>query len=387
MPRNGTPRSRASSTARSEPGGAQRLGAAPEGADPGQDHPRRAGGVVGVDDEPGVGPEVDEGLLGGSEVADAVVEDGDPCAHSHPAGVAQGPLGGGHTRTVDAHGVAQAARHPFERRLDDVVGVLAVTRRTCSVIPEAVTRARQNSSASCGSNGGEPSRRRRGRRPRRRRGRGAPRCRGPRPPGPRRGAGRSRRSGGCRPCPRAPRPAPRPARCPRPPRCGARRHRDRPWPRTREVEPAVATELREHVVEEREPGRHLDRARAVEGELDVDGRLLGPATAGGGAGRAHGAPSPGRPRSSSVGGIEAAQVTWSRPGAGPGPRDRDSARRGAEARAQGGQEPVVLLGRAHGDPQAVVEPRPARAVAHQHRARRGGRATPRWRRDRRAAPR
>ena len=92
---------------------------------------------------------------------------------------------------------------------------LPVTSRTWRVIAAAVTNARQNSSASWGSNGGEPS-------PgvsggegrRRRRGTAGPRGRAPPRPAPRRGARRSRRSAGRRPCRRAPRPATSPRTMP-----------------------------------------------------------------------------------------------------------------------------------------------------------------------------
>ena len=67
------------------------------------------------------------------------------------------------------------------------------------------------------------------RRPRRR-GTGGPTGRGPRRPAPRRAAPGSRRTGARRPCRRARRGTPRPGRCRRPRRCGARRSRGRPWP-------------------------------------------------------------------------------------------------------------------------------------------------------------
>ena len=93
-----------------------------------------------------------------------------------------------------------------------------------------------------------------------------------------------------------------------------------------EVEAAVAAELVEHVVEERQPGAGLaPRPWGRRGRCATDdARLLGGALRGG------------RPRS-------------------------------CQDLLQGGEERVVLVGGADRDTQAAVEARPRRAVAHEHR--------------------
>ena len=75
----------------------------------------------------------------------------------------------------------------------------------------------------------------------------------PRPP-PRRAAPRSRRTAGCPPCRRAPRPAPARSRCRRPPRCGGRRPARSPLHVDVQVPAGVLAELLQHVVEERDAG-------------------------------------------------------------------------------------------------------------------------------------
>ena len=74
-----------------------------------------------VGGEARVGADVLERLLGRAEVADAVVEHGDQRTLAR----SQRALGRRDAVALDAHGVAQAAGHALERRLDDVVGVRA----------------------------------------------------------------------------------------------------------------------------------------------------------------------------------------------------------------------------------------------------------------------
>ena len=112
-----------------EAGGPQGVGAGPEGPHPREDHGVGRGGPVGIRLQPGVGPEVLEGLLGGAEVADAVVEDGDHRPGGGPS-VTGPPWWRGSPRGVlDPHGVAQGPGHALERGLDDVVGVLPAPQR------------------------------------------------------------------------------------------------------------------------------------------------------------------------------------------------------------------------------------------------------------------
>ena len=160
MPRNGTPRPQGVVDGTVKASGAQCLRAPAEGAHPGQHHARRAGGVVGIGDESGVGSEVDEGLLGGAEVADAVVEDGDASVHRHtPSALPNVPLVEG-TPPPSTRSASRSARAvPLNDASRTWWVFLPVTRRRCNVIPDAVTKARQNSSASCGSNGGAAERR------------------------------------------------------------------------------------------------------------------------------------------------------------------------------------------------------------------------------------
>ena len=96
----------------------------------------------------------------------------------------------------------------------------------------------------------------------------------------------------------------------------------------RQVEAAVLPELLEHVVEERDAGRRRRVAGAVDGELELDRRLLG------------GALLRGRPRGHTA-------TPWS-------------------AVAERGEERVVLVGRADGDTKTALEPGPAREVADEH---------------------
>ena len=200
-------------------------------------------------------PRCTQGLLGRAEVADAVVEDGDRCrrrltaAHRVPLVEGTPPPS---TRTASR----RARATPLNEASRMWWVFLPVTRRTCRVMPAAVTKARQNSSASWGSKGGEPEPGRvGGEGRRRRRGRAGPRGRGPPRPAPRRAGGRSRRSGG------------RPALSPR----ASARHSPSTMPTSstvwwastwrspvgphRQVEAAVAAELLEHVVEEGQAGR------------------------------------------------------------------------------------------------------------------------------------
>ena len=126
MPRNGVPPRHGVGHHGVEPAGAQRLGAAPEGAHAGKDHSVRTGGVVGVGHEARPRPEVHERLVRGSQVADPVVEDGDPAGHRHPWRASPSvPLVEGTPAALHAHGVAEAARHALERCLEHVVRVLA----------------------------------------------------------------------------------------------------------------------------------------------------------------------------------------------------------------------------------------------------------------------
>ena len=110
-----------------QPGASQRRHAPAEGT-----HARQHDGV-GVGDQPvvggetGVGAHVRQRLLGRAQVADPVVEHGHERAR--PAVAAQHALGGRHPGALDAHGVAQAAGQALERRLDDVVDVAAAPQR------------------------------------------------------------------------------------------------------------------------------------------------------------------------------------------------------------------------------------------------------------------
>ena len=103
--------------------------------------------------------------------------------------------------------------------------------------------------------------------------------------------------------------------------------------RDHEIEPAVTAELVEHVVVERDTGRHLRGARAVEVDRDVDRRLLG-----------H--PCPRR---------DAARSR-------PHPHNPVTLQCELDRR----QEPVVLRRQPDRDPKATVEVRPSAAVADQH---------------------
>ena len=206
-----------------------------------------------------------------------------------------------------------------------------------------MTKARQNSSASWGSNGGDP-----------------------RPggvggeghlvgeEGPARQVERhldqrlveraaaSRRTAAPRPCRPGPRPGSRRARCPRPPPCGGRRRPGRPRPRrsgrSRRAGPAARACGR------RTAGRSTtdDRAGAVEVERHLDRRLLGRA-----------------PRRSARSARSAVAVSP------PWPAVRATQRQGVE-------EPVVLRRRARPSPAGTRQAGPARAVAHQDRPGRPG---------------
>ena len=160
MPRNGTPRSSASSTAPSRPVLRSAWAHRPNAPTPGRTTPDAPAASSAVGDEPGPRPQVDEGLVRRRQVADAVVEDGDSPVHRQfPLALPNVPLVDGtpppSTRT--------ASRRQRAVPLNDASTMwwvfFPVTRRRCSVMPDAVTKARQNSSASCGSNGGEPERR------------------------------------------------------------------------------------------------------------------------------------------------------------------------------------------------------------------------------------
>ena len=114
--------------------------------------PLRAGGlelardahrVVVVD---GLGGEV--ALEQAHAVAAAQVDGG---KRSIDGRASERALGRRHARALDPHRVAQRPGDALERRLDHVVAVAPDSDRMCSVIPAPNANARQNSSASCGS--------------------------------------------------------------------------------------------------------------------------------------------------------------------------------------------------------------------------------------------
>ena len=106
-----------------------------------------------------------------------------------------------------------------------------------------------------------------------------------------------------------------------------------PTGRHGEVEAGVAAQLADHVIEERQTGLHFGDTRPVDVEVDLDRRLLG---------GPEGGP---RPRWRMASGW-----SWS-----------------SQAFVQSGQEPVVLLGETHRHPQATGESWPLRTVSHEHR--------------------
>ena len=156
--------------------------------------------------------------------------------------------------------------------------------RTCRVMPAAVTKARQNSSASCGSNGGR-----------------AERVRLPAGPevhlvdevgtagqvegdldrAPRRAASRWTRSGGRRPCRRAPPASASPSRMPTSSTVWWASTSRSPVGRARQVEAGVPAELGEHVVEEGQARRDRHRGPSPSTrQVDLDRGLLGDAGSG-----------------------------------------------------------------------------------------------------------
>ena len=115
------------------------------------------------------------------------------------------PFVEGMRRSLDPDRVAQRAGDALEGGLHEVVGVPArASARRAASCAAAVANARQNSSTSCGSNGGSPQDLlARGTRPRRR-GTAGPTGRAPRRSAPRRAAPGSTRTVARRPCRRAP---------------------------------------------------------------------------------------------------------------------------------------------------------------------------------------
>src|SRR5207248_7604529 len=130
-----------------EPRGPKRLQAATEGPDAGQDHAVGPLGLLGLGHQPGVTADALERLLGRPEVADPVVQDGD---HSRPfVDGTSAPSTRTASRSERATALNEASRMWWVLR--------PLRRLMCSVIAADVVSARQNSSASCGSNAGLPS--------------------------------------------------------------------------------------------------------------------------------------------------------------------------------------------------------------------------------------
>ena len=257
MPRNGRPDSMASRATSSRP-----AARTPPCTDRRRRRPaarrRRRRPRAGVGGEAGVGADVLERLLGRAQVADAVVEHGD----ERPVGRHRVPLVAGtpapSTRTASRRHRAT----PLKEASRMWWGFLPRARVTCSVMPADVTKPARTPPPGWGRRAACPGAAPRAGRPRRR-GTGGP-------------TGRGRR-----------RPAPRRAE----PNDGEAAHAGLVAQRLAEhlaqhdadvldrvvgvdvevagglhgeVEAAVPAELAEHVVVEREAGRDLGRARAVE---------------------------------------------------------------------------------------------------------------------------
>ena len=205
---------------------------APNAPTPGSTTRGRVGDQRRVGGQPGVGAQARQRLVRRVQVADAVVDDGDhngrplrspatqaACGRSlagarslaRGCGTSQHALRRRHAlgRRLDAHGVAQAAGEPLERRLDDVVHVAPraqadVQRDRRRSWRTTTRRARRAAGRTPGcraaalSGIGRPRPRTAGRT-----GRGRPRR------APRRAGTDRWRSGARRPCRRAPRGTPR----------------------------------------------------------------------------------------------------------------------------------------------------------------------------------
>ena len=124
---------------------------APKAPDARAAPPRRPPRPRPVGDEPGRRADVLQRLLGRAQVADAVVEDGDP----RPAVTGSPWWRGCHLPRSRTASRRQRAT-PLKLASSMWCVFFPSSRRMCSVMLAAVTKARQNSSASCGSNGGEP---------------------------------------------------------------------------------------------------------------------------------------------------------------------------------------------------------------------------------------
>src|SRR5207248_6542771 len=132
-----------------EPTRAQRLHTATEVADPRQHDSGRALDLLDVGSQRRVATHALQRLLGRTQIAEAVVEDRDP-----------------HYRTPLVDGTDEPSTRTASRRhratpLNDASrtwwGFLPLIWRMCRVTPALVANALQNSSASCGSNGGFPN--------------------------------------------------------------------------------------------------------------------------------------------------------------------------------------------------------------------------------------
>ena len=346
MPRNGTPGSPAAPGRLAQAGALEGRGAGPEGAHPGQDHPGRPVHLCRA--RPPGGP-ARRGAPGPSRPSAGCrcrSRGRRWCRRRRSRPAHRAPLVEGmpppSTRTASRRAratplkVASTMWWVFLPSLQP--HVQGDARGGDEGPPELLGQLRGRRAASRAPAS-------RGRRGRRRRGRGGPRGRGPPRPAPRRGGAAPRRTAAPRPCRRGPRPGTRPARCRRPRPCGGRRRPGPPRPATTRSKPPWRPSCSSMWSKK---GRPVETSTAPVPSMStetLDRGLLGGALA-------LGPPDPSL--------VICCVLSSRRPQTPP----------------EGLQEPVVLGGGAHRDPQAPGQAVPARTVSHQDAGRPGGPATP-----------